>query len=236
MGLQCLVVTSDYKLIGQIKTTLNEHGVSLDLRQDSASAVELVSRRHWDGVVIDCDNVPGAAESIADIRNSRSNKHTLIFAIVNGFTSVETALDRGANFVLSKPLQETRWRSVVEAVMPKMQREHRRYFRHEVDLPVRLRDHDGQPLLASLKNISEGGMAVKLACPLPLEGVIHMEFDIPSVQPKTFRAKADVVWSDAFVSGLRFLHMDKDAASALHEWLSFLEAQLQFRGSCGDTK
>src|SRR5579862_141639 len=231
MGLQCLVVTSDYKLIGQIKPTLNEHGVSLDLRQDSASAIELVSRRHWDGVVIDCDNVSGATEAIADIRKSRSNKQTLIFAIVNGFTSVETALDQGANFVLSKPLQETRWRSVVEAVIPKMRSEHRRYFRHEVDLPVRPRDHDGQPLLANLKNISEGGMAVKLACPLRLEGVMNVEFDIPSVEPKTFRAKADVVWSDAFASGVRFLYVEKDSASALGEWLSFLEAQLQFRES-----
>ena len=222
---------SDYKLVGQIKTTLNEHGVSLDLRQDSASAIELVSRRHWDGVVIDCDNVPGATEVIVDVRNSRSNKQTLIFAIVNGFTSVEAALDLGANFVLSKPLQETRWRNAIESVIPKMQREHRRYFRHGVDLLVQLGDHDGQPLTARLKNISEGGMAVKLADSLRLEGVINVEFDIPSVEPKTFRAKVDVVWSDAFVSGLRFLYMDKDAASALHEWLSFLEAQLQFRES-----
>jgi hypothetical protein len=31
---------------------------------------KLVSRRHWDGVVIDCDNVPGGADAIAEIRNS----------------------------------------------------------------------------------------------------------------------------------------------------------------------
>jgi CheY-like chemotaxis protein len=236
MGLQCLAVTSDFRLIGQIKTILNEHGVSLDLRQDSVSAMELISRRHWDGVVIDCDNVPGATEAIADIRKSRSNKQTLIFAVIDGLTSVETALDLGANFVLSKPLQQTRWRSVVEAVIPKMQREHRRYFRHEVDLPVRLVGHDGKTLSARLKNISEGGMAIKLTDPLRLEGVMNLEFEIPSVESKTFRAKTDVVWSDAFVSGMRFLYVEKESASALQEWLDFLEAQLQFRDSCADTK
>jgi c-di-GMP-binding flagellar brake protein YcgR len=77
---------------------------------------------------------------------------------------------RGANFVLSKPLQGTRWRGVVETVIPKMQREHRRYFRHKVGLPLRLADQVGQTLSARLKNISEGGMAIELADPLRLEG------------------------------------------------------------------
>jgi len=75
MGLQCLMMTRDLNLVRQIKTTLNEHGASLDLRQDSASAMELVSRRHWDGIVLDCDDVPGGTEAIAEVRNSRSNKH-----------------------------------------------------------------------------------------------------------------------------------------------------------------
>lgn len=64
MGLQCLVMTPDCRLLGQIKTTLNEHRVSLDLRQDSASGIEVASRRDWDAIVIDCDNVPGAADVI----------------------------------------------------------------------------------------------------------------------------------------------------------------------------
>ena len=62
MGLQCLMMTRDLNLLGHIKAILNEHGASLDLRQDSASAIELVSRRHWDGLVIDCDDVPGGTK------------------------------------------------------------------------------------------------------------------------------------------------------------------------------
>ena len=51
----------------------------------------------------------------------------------------EAALDLGANFALSKPLQQTRFRSVLDIAVPKMEREHRRYFRYNVDLPVRRR-------------------------------------------------------------------------------------------------
>jgi CheY-like chemotaxis protein len=231
MALQCLMMTSDLNLVGQIKTTLNEHGASLDLRQDSASAIELVSRRHWDGLVIDCDDVPEGARTIREVRNSRSNKHTLIFAVVNGSTSVEAALDLGSTFVLAKPVQEIRWRTVLTAALPKMEREHRRYFRYEADLLVRLRSHDGQTVRAKMKNVSEGGLAIQLVNPLRLEGVINLEFEIPGIEPQVFCAKADVAWSDAFGMGLHFLYADESSGRALQGWLNTLAEQLGFRDS-----
>lgn len=231
MGLQCLTVTRDLDLLGRIKSNLSEHEASLDLRQDSASAVELASRRHWDGVVIDCDDVPGGPEAITKVRNSHSNRQTMIFAVVNGVTRVDAALDLGANFVLSKPVQETRLRNVLDVAIPKMEREHRRYFRYDADLDVRLWNHDGQTFSARMKNVSEGGLAIKPVDPVRLEGVINLEFEVPSVEPQAFHAKADVVWSDAFVAGLRLLYVDKDSGRALQAWLDSLEAQLQFRES-----
>lgn len=231
MGLECLIVTCDPNLLGQLRSSFSPHVASLDFRQDSASAIELASRRHFDGLVIDCDDAIGGAEALAKVRGSRSNKESLIVAVVNGFTSVETALDLGANFVLSKPVQEPRLRSVVDAAIPKMEREHRRYFRYEIDLPVRFRDDLGQPVAAKMKNLSEGGLAIRLVDPLHLKGVVPVEFDLPSVEPQLFRAKADVVWSDSFEMGLRFLYMEPDSRTALQSWLNVLESQSRFRDS-----
>ncbi len=64
-------------------------------------------------------------------------------AIVNGSTSAEGALDLGANFVLSKLIQQIRLRSVLDIAITKMELEHRRYFRCDVDLPVRFRNSLG---------------------------------------------------------------------------------------------
>jgi DNA-binding NarL/FixJ family response regulator len=226
MSLQCLMVTRDPNLLSHIRATLSEHGASLDLRQDSASAIELASRRHWDGIIIDCDDVPEGKEALAKVRNTNSNQQTLIFAVVNGSTRVDEALDSGANFVISKG-QETRFRSVLDATLPKMEREHRRYFRYEVDLPVRLRNHEGQTVTARMKNISEGGMAIKLVDSRKFEGLVSLEFNVPSVKAELFQAKADVVWSDSLVMGLRFLYTDKDSGGVLQGWLNSLEAQSQ---------
>src|SRR6202049_2044193 len=113
MALECLLVTCDFNLLAQIKSIINTYAASLDLRQDSVSAIELAARRHWDGLVIDCDDVAGGTEVLAKVRSSRSNKETVLVAVVNSSTSVATALDLGANFVLRKPIQETRLRSEI---------------------------------------------------------------------------------------------------------------------------
>ncbi len=229
MGLECLLVTCDPSLLGQFQTSLGSHGASLQLRQDSASTIELASRRHLDGVIIDCDGVPGAIQALAQIRSTLANKQTPILAVVDGMTSSEAALDAGANFVLSKPIQQPRLASVLPIAIAKMEREHRRYFRYDVDLPVRFQDSLGQSFAAVMKNVSEGGLAILLADPVKLKGVVLVEFELPSVDPQPFHAKADVVWSDAFVVGLRFLYIDKDSEVALQGWLQSLESRFRFR-------
>jgi CheY-like chemotaxis protein len=236
MGLAGLIVTRDPTLLGHVQASLSMHGVSLQLRQDSASAIEFVSRRHLDGLVIDCDDVPGGTKALPELRSSPANKQTLILAVVNGWTSTEEALDLGADFALSKPIQQTRLRNVVDIAMAKMEREHRRYFRYDVDLPVRFANPLGQSFAARMRNVSEGGLAIRQIDPVRLTGVVVVEFDLPSVESQPFHAKADLVWSDSFAMGLRFLHIEKHSGVALQTWLSSLEAQFRLHETAQRTR
>ena len=94
----------------------------------------------------------------------------------------------------------------------------------------------GQSFTARMQNVSEGGLAIKLIDPVSLKGVVNVEFEIPCVEPQAFHAKADVVWSDSFVIGLRFLHIEKDSEVALQRWLSSLEAQFRFHETASRTR
>jgi DNA-binding response OmpR family regulator len=231
MDLQLLIVTGDPTLLGHVQASLGTHGASIHLRQDSASALGFVSRRHLDGLVVDCDDVPGGAKMLPALRTAPANKQTLILAVVNGFTATREALDLGADFVLSKPIQQQRLRNVIDMAMPKMEREHRRYFRYDVDLPARFQNPLGQSFSARMQNVSEGGLAIKLMNPSKLKGVVIAEFELPSVEPQAFHAKADVVWNDSFAMGLRFLYVEKQSEVVLRTWLSSLEAQFRFHGT-----
>ena len=135
MGLTCLLLTSDVTLLEVIRKGLYATSVELEMRTDAASAIELSARRHLDGFVIDCDGVERAMDLLAQIRGSRSNKISVVFAVVNGTTIVSKAVDAGANFVLGKPVQDKQLQSLLDVALPRMDREHRRYFRHKVDLP-----------------------------------------------------------------------------------------------------
>lgn len=231
MGLECLIVTEDPALLAEMRATLEPRGVSLQFRRDSQSAGELASRVHLDGLVMDCD-VRGSASALDQVRNSRANQQTLILAVVNASLKEREAIELGADFALSKPIQPVRLNNILELAIPKMEREHRRYFRYEVDLPVRFCDQLGQSFVrGSIQNISEGGLAIKLLDPVKLKGVVSLQFELPSVEPQLFRGKAEIVWSDSFAMGLRFLYVEKEATACFHSWLNSLEARMRFHES-----
>jgi DNA-binding NarL/FixJ family response regulator len=231
MGLECLILTEDSTLLGDMRATLAAREVSLQSRQDSKSAVELASRRHLDGLVVDCD-VPGGATALDQLRNSRANKQTLMLAVVSESPREREAIELGADFALNKPVQPTRLNNILELAIPKMEREHRRYFRYQLDLRVRFRDPLERAFIeGALQNVSEGGLAIKLNDPVKLRGVVIVEFELPSVGPQLFHGKAEIVWSNSFVMGLRFLYIEKEAAACFHSWLNSLEAQLRFHES-----
>jgi CheY-like chemotaxis protein len=231
MGLECLILTADPAVLADVRAGLGEYGAALQFRHDAASAVELASRRHLDGIVVDFDDAPGGRESLVQLRKTPANKQTLILAVVNASTQEQQVLHLGADFALSKPIQQGRLRSLLEIAVPKMQREHRRYFRFAVDLPVRFSDSQGKSFTARIRNLSEGGLAIKLNDPVRLTGVILLDFDLPSVAPQPFHGKAEVIWTDAFVMGLRFLYIEKESDVAFQNWLASLEARARFHES-----
>ena len=231
MGLNCLLVTGDATLLEVFRKGFCATSVELEMRTDAASAIELSARRHLDGFVIDCDGVERAMDLLVQIRGSRSNKTSVVVAVVNGTTSVSTAVDAGANFVVGKPVQDKQLQSLLGVALPRMEREHRRYFRHKVDLPVELLCYTGETFAGKLINVSAGGLALTHFGPVAVEGVVTVQFRLPSTGPQTFQAKAAVVWNDAATMGLRFLRIEPACLPGFEAWLDSLESQLQFRES-----
>jgi DNA-binding response OmpR family regulator len=228
MALTCLLLTSDVALLDVVRTTFSAAGIGLELRADAASAIELTSRRHIDCFVIDCDDVRGAREALTMIRTGRSNKLSVVFAVLNGKTSVSAAVEAGASFLVGKPVSDAILRSQLDLALPRMEREHRRYFRHKVDLPVTLLCA-AETIVARVMNVSETGLAVTHVGPIPIEGTVTIQLELPGTTAQVFSAKAEVVWRDAHAIGLRFLRIKPDCQPSFETWLHFLESQSQFR-------
>jgi hypothetical protein len=70
-----------------------------------------------------------------------------------------------------------------------MEREHRKYFRHRVELPIELLCQTGEIFAGKMMNVSEGGLALTGFGPTSVEGVVTVRFGLPSIPPKLSREK-----------------------------------------------
>jgi c-di-GMP-binding flagellar brake protein YcgR len=154
-----------------------------------------------------------------------------VLAVVNGATSVSAAVEAGANFVTGKPVQDKVLRSILDMAVPRMEREHRRYFRHKVDLPVTILCDATSLVVGKMMNVSEGGLALTHFGPATVEGATSVQFVLPGTSAQAFQARAEVVWKDAFAIGLRFLRIEPSCRASFQAWLESLDAQQRLRES-----
>ena len=173
----------------------------------------LVSRK-FDAVIFDCDDLPGGIEILQALRKTRSNQSSVAFAILNG-TTTQKAFELGANFVLQKPLTTLNATRCFNAALSFMARERRRYFRHPIEMPVKVVFTDGRELMATTTNISEGGMSVRCRGKLPKATGVMLKFSLPG-SSSGLELKGEVAWIDDLGrAGIRFaereLGVDEEA-------------------------
>lgn len=194
-------------------------GIDLRLREDTKSAVELISRSHFDGFVIDCDGMDQGKNIVAGIRTSRANRQSVIFTIVDGTTSVGTATELGTNFVLGKPLEAIRLEEYLRSSIQKMEAEHRRYFRYQLTLDAEVMLRDGSTVAAQILNVSDGGFAMRLLDRAHLHGAVTISFVIPGPKRIVVAGYAVARWCTEPIFGMKFIRMDDESRTAYEEWL-----------------
>src|SRR5213593_3692411 len=117
MAVECLLLTRDPELLKGIRASLDGHNVDLQVRADAASAAEIFLRRHLDGFIIDCASVPDGNNAVRQIRNSRSNRFSVVLLI----GEPADAINLGADFAIAKPKDEAGLRAILDVVLPRMQ-------------------------------------------------------------------------------------------------------------------
>lgn len=218
MRVNCLLVSRDSQVQKLVAEVFAE--IDLRLREDTLAALDLITRSHFDGFIIDCDGMERGTEIIIAARSSRSNRKSVIFTIVNGKTSVATAMELGSNFVLGKPLDLDRLTTYFQSSLHKMETEHRRYFRYQLSLDAEVVRRDGKVVPAQILNVSDGGLALRLLDRAHLHGSVTIRFTLPNTQRTIISAVALLCWSREPIFGMKFFGMDEESETAYSEWLS----------------
>ena len=220
MNLESLLITQDAALIVVLRPTLEKIAVNIQVCGDIKSASDLLAKRKFDAVIVDCDDLPRGGELLQGLRTSQSNARSVAFAVLNGKTSTQEAFRAGANFVLQKPLTPLHATRCFNAALNFMVRERRRYFRHPVEMTVRINVPNAPELSATTTNVSEGGMAIRLVGTLPKDGRAKLQFSLPGSNT-SLELKGEVAWADSTGhAGIRFVEVPQSSQYQLEKWLT----------------
>jgi DNA-binding NarL/FixJ family response regulator len=220
MNLDSLVISGDAALLGVLRPALEKVSVDLQVCAESRSGNDLLAKRKFDGVIIDCDDLQNGFDLLKAVRRTQSNASSVSFAVVNGRTTTQEAFQSGANFVLQKPLTPLHALRCFNAALNFMVRERRRYFRHPVEMPLRINLPHSQELAATMTNVSEGGMAIRILGKLPKDTQAQFRFTLPRANI-SLELKGQVAWADGTGhAGIRFVEVPQSAQYQLEKWLT----------------
>jgi DNA-binding response OmpR family regulator len=220
MTLESLLISKDASLLGVLRPTLEKLSVNVEVCSGSQTGGELLQKRKFDAVIVDCDDMQGGVELLTSLRNTQSNATSVAFAVLNGNTTTQQAFQIGANFVLQKPLTPLNATRCFNAALNFMVRERRRYFRHPLEMPVRIALPEGLEVKATATNLSEGGMAIHVANKLPKEVVASLSFTLPGSNT-SLELRGNTAWADGSGNaGIRFIDVPQSSQYQLEKWLT----------------
>ncbi len=222
MNLDSLLISGDAALLGVLRPALENVSVDVQVCAKSKPGNDLLAKRKYDAVIIDCDDLPEGVDLLRALRRTQSNAQTVAFAVVNGKTTTQEAFHSGANFVLQKPLTPLHATRCLNAALNFMLREQRRYYRHPVEIPLRIALGHDQELAATTTNVSEGGMAIRITGSLLQGAQAQFRFTLPGANI-SLELKGQVAWADGTGhAGIRFVEVPQSSQYQLEQWLTDL--------------
>jgi len=219
MALQSLLLSRDPEVHRTIRRVLDAANIDLDLCNTTDQARHILTRRKYDAVLVDCDDIQDAGLVLRELRQGKSNKSCIAFALVNGRTNVQQAFEMGANFVLDKPISVERATRGVRAAQGLIMRERRRYHRHLVNATGAIVVDSGAELQLNITNISHGGISIECSRQLDEGGAARLRFQLPGTK-RSLEIKGEIVWSTPEGrAGIRFQVLSAETKSDLDTWL-----------------
>lgn len=214
--LEFLLVSNDYATLTAISGGVKKYGAKLALVPTADAARDYLHRKRIDGVFVDMQ-LDGSHQLIEAIRRGPANARAAIFACVGSNAQSTTTLNAGANFLLRRPLGVEGVLLHLSIAKDVMLKERRRYFRHPVNLPVKLVESGGEQH-AKITNLSEGGMAIRWAKPLKHKAGIDFAFDLGL--GAVIEGKGLAAWTSAEgMAGIQFHTLLGASRANLESWL-----------------
>src|SRR5437868_10858244 len=110
-----LLLTADRSLVATVADVSREIGMEAHASGDAREISDQLNQTKYEGVILDFDTVSNARPVFASLRESRSHKNAIVFAVATDNKYMEQALKDGAHFLLRRPFENTLIRRTLHA-------------------------------------------------------------------------------------------------------------------------
>ena len=219
MTLESIVVSSDWQTISVLGSVLGNLRIGIHVEPGPDGARQRLTRSKFDAVIVDCE-IDGAADLLSGLRNNPSCRTSVSLAIATGTMGLPQLSELGARFVFQKPISIEQAVRTLSAARNLMLRGRLRYFRQEVEIPVKLTSPDKRLTTGVITNLSQGGIAVQMAEALDPQEPVRLRFDLPETD-NFVEAQGEITWTDERgKTGIRFIEISDRLQHDLEQWLA----------------
>jgi CheY-like chemotaxis protein len=211
-------VSNDTYCSGQLSSLLTALGVKVTTAENLHSACDHLDGKHFDIVIVDCDDTYRGLEALKHAHLGRSNRSSTLIAILNGTTATADAQDQGAEEVFSKPLSIDSFRERLSSLVMRSRGEMRGHRRVTVNIPGYASFGTVFDRLIELTTVSEGGLGFKTAEPLSDGELMTVRFSLPGAPE--MRVRAELAWSDSSgAGGMKMVSVQPADVEILKSWI-----------------
>ena len=217
MKLNALLMCREPQSARVLAASLKELKIEQEVCASTSEALELLAQRFYSALLADFD-LSMASQLVRLARMAPAQRRPVVFGIIGALTHVGNAFQSGANFVLYKPLVLSQVSRTLRGGRVFMRRDRRDPSRQQLETLVYLRFGDGS-VPAILVNVSQRGLAVQAAQPLP-RGRLRLHFILPGAE-HLVEGTGEVIWADDNGrAGILFKQLPPDSANQLKLWIA----------------
>jgi CheY-like chemotaxis protein len=218
MTLESMVVSRDWQEVSLLECILSSLHIGVKVESSAQSARARFFKSKVDALIVDRDMV-GSERFLESVRISQSDNTALPVVLLSGSPERHDLPVSGATFYFEKPVSVEQAVRTLSAARNLMLHGRLRYHREALETSVSLDLGSKRTLNVQLRNLSQGGIGIRAACPLESGEVVNIKFKLPDGSCRV-KAQGELAWTDKDGhAGIRFLDVSPSLRRSLQLWL-----------------
>jgi CheY-like chemotaxis protein len=208
---------ADAEAIQIFSRILRELNITVECSSNWAVAQDRIEEARFDVLLLDSGEA-AVLGLISVARRSRVNRAALIIAVVNNPGQAAQAFADGANFILYKPVLKAHIAETKKGAGARSLQDRRTRTRRFLKIPadISFAAHEAVPV--TLLDLSEEGVSLKSAIPLPANCRVYFQFFLPAAT-NVIRLSGEVMWQNSGRAGIRFASVPQASQRAIKTWM-----------------